>query len=385
MEAKEILAGFARALGDPASAVMNDADREPVKVVGHLLSDVPEELIHAAGARPFGIVAFDGTEPNASDAHLQAWACSYVRCSFGLALAGKLDFLAGLVVPVICDTTRTVYTLWKKVRPFDFTEAFLLPRQFNRPSARNYLLGEMGRLKARLEQFTGRKITARDLHRSIRLYNRSRAQLRRLFEFHVRHPGILGNRAVYDVIRASFLMPREVHFEMTGRLLNALEKEVAGRKKGREKRRVRVFLSGKLGEPPALLDILDRAGAVCVGDDLCTGTRAIAGDAAENGDPYAALADRQLERLPAAFFVNRQDRRDYLIKRVRETKADGVIFVHLKFCEPENYDYPCLEESLKATGIPAFRLETEVGGLSLGQVGTRVEAFLEMLEGDGGK
>jgi bcr-type benzoyl-CoA reductase subunit C len=385
MESGEILAGYSRVLSDPASAVKSHAARAQVKVIGHLPADVPEELVHAAGAHPFGIVLYDGAELNSADAHLQNWACSPLRCAFGMALAGKLDFLDGLIVPVICDTTRTVYTLWKKVRPFGFTEAFLLPRQLSRPSARDYLLGEMGRLKARLEQFTDRRVTERDLQRSIRLYNRSRALLRRLYDFHVRHPEVLGNRAVYDVIRASFVMPREEHAEMTGRLISALEREAAGRKKKKERPRVRVFVSGKLGEPPALMDVLDRAGAVCVGDDLCTGFRHIAGDAAENGDPYAALADRQLERPPAAFLVSRQDRRDFLLKRVRETKTGGVIFLHLKFCEPENYDYPYLEESLKAAGIPVLRLETEAGNEPGGQIETRVGAFVEMLEEGGGR
>lgn len=372
-------------MSDPASVIRDDAVREPVKIIGHLMADVPEELVHAAGAHPFGIVLYDGTDLNRADAHLQTWACSPVRCAFGMALTGKLDFLDGLIVPVICDTTRTVYTLWKKVRPFNFTEAFLLPRQLYRPSARNYLLGEMGRLKARLEQFTDRRITARDLYRSIRLYNRNRALLRCLYDFHVRHPEVLGNRSVYDVIRASFLIPKEVHSDLVARLISALEQEAAGLKKKKEKPRVRVFVSGKLGEPPVLMDVLDQAGAVCVGDDLCTGSRYIAGDAAENGDPYVALADRQLDRLPAAFFANKQDRRDFMIKKVRETKANGVIFLHLKFCEPENYDYPYLEESLRAAGIPALRLETEVGNVSLGQIRTRVGAFVEMLEEGGGR
>lgn len=378
---KKILGELQNVLSDPAPAAKKIAAEKIVRVVGHLPTDVPEELVHAAGAYPFGVVAYDGSQINRADAHLQTWACSLVRCAFGMALAGKLDFLQGLIVPTICDTTRTVYTIWKKVRPFNFMETFLLPRQLDRPSAKNYLLGEMGRLKARLEQFTDRKITAQDLQNSIRLYNRSRALLRRLYDFHVRCPDLLGNRAVYDVIRSSLLLPKEEHNALAGRLLGALEQEAGKQKSKKAKTRVRVILSGKLGEPPALLDILDEAGAVCVGDDLCTGYRYIANDVAENGDPYVALAERQVAQIPAACFTNqKQDRKDFLLQKVRETGADGVIFVHLKFCEPENYDYPFLAETLNAAGIPSLRVETEVGGESLGQIRTRIGAFIEMLE-----
>jgi benzoyl-CoA reductase/2-hydroxyglutaryl-CoA dehydratase subunit BcrC/BadD/HgdB len=56
-----------------------------------------------------------------------------------------------------------------------------------------------------------------------------------------------------------------------------------------------------------------------------------------------------------------------------------VIFYTVKFCEPELFDIPLLVEGLKARGIPSLTLDVEVNqGLS-GQVGTRVEAFVEMI------
>ncbi|MEW6425764.1 MAG: 2-hydroxyacyl-CoA dehydratase family protein [Bacillota bacterium] len=382
LKAKEIIGEFQQIVSDPAAAIKSVVAEKIVRVIGHLPTDVPEELIHAAGAHPFGVVVYDGTQVNRADEHLQTWACSLIRCAFGMALAGRLNYLQGLLVPTICDTTRTVYTIWKKVKPFNFMENFLLPRQLDRPSAKSYLLGEMGRLKARLEQFTDRKITAQDLYASIRLYNRNRALLRRLYELHVRYPEILGNRATYDVIKTSLLIPKEKHNELLNRLFHAVEQEAGKLKRKKAKAGVRVILSGKLWEPPSLLDILDETGAVCVGDDLCTGYRYIANDVAENGDPYVALAERQLAQTPVACFTNqKQDRKDVLLRKVRETRADGVIFVHLKFCEPENYDYPYLAETLNAAGIPALRIETEVGNVSLGQIRTRLGAFVEMLEG----
>jgi len=382
-DSKKILGELRAVLNEPAPAVKKYAAEKAVRVIGHLPTDVPEELVHAAGAYPFGVAAYDATQINRAGAHLQSWTCSLIRSAFGMALAGKLDYLQGLIVPTICDTTRTVYTTWKKVRPFPFMEAFLLPRQLDRPSAKNYLLGEMGRLKARLEQFTDRKITALDLQNSIRLYNRHRVLLRRLYDWHVRRPDLFGNRAVYDVIKSSLLLPKEEHNELTGRLLGAIEQEAGGQKEAKAQTgsTVRVLLSGKIGEPPGLFDILDEAGAVCVGDDLCDAHRYIDYDAAENGDPYVALAERQLARVTPACFTNKKrDRPDFLLEKVRETGADGVIFVHLKFCEPENYDYPFLAETLRAAGIPCLRVETEVGNESLGQIKTRIGAFIEMLE-----
>lgn len=378
----ELCEEFERLTADPTREVRRLKSGRTMRVIGFLPTDVPEELIHAAGAYPFGIVAYDGAQVNRADAHLQTWACSLIRCTFGMALAGSLDHLNGLIIPLICDTTRMVSGIWKQVKPFIFMENFLLPRQVDRPSAKSYLIGELGRLKARLEQFMDRPITAEDLKQSISVYNHNRVLLRKLYNLHISRPDLVGNRAVYSAIKSSFFTPKERHSEMVSQLISAVEQEALENTTGDAQCWVRVMLSGKIAEPQALLDILDQSGAVCVADDLCTGYRYIANDVAENGDPLEALADRQLKRLPFACFVNReQDRISFVANKAKEVRAAGVVFLHFKFCEPENYDYPILRDALFAAGIPNVRVETEVGNVSLGQISTRIQAFVEMLGG----
>lgn len=377
-----ILKQFEEIIAEPALEIQRVKAGKPVRVIGFLPTDVPEELIHAAGAHPYGVTVYEGKWINRADAHLQTWACSLIRCSFGMALAGRFDHLNGLVIPLICDTTRMVYGVWKQVKPLVFMESFLLPRQVDRPSARNYLIGELGRLKARLEQFMGRSITAEDLSRSISLYNKNRALLRKLYQLHVRRPDLIGNRAVYTVIKSALVTSKERHNALVGELIAAAEQEALEKRAGDAARLVRLVLSGKVWEPPDIMDILDEAGAVCVADDLCTGSRFIAADVPETGDPLEALADRQLRRMPSPCFVNRgRDRVEHLVDKVKESRAAGVIFLHLKFCEPENYDYPLLRDALFAADIPNVRVETEIGNVARGQISTRIQAFVEMLGG----
>jgi len=67
------------------------------KVIGFLLSDVPEEIIHAAGFFPYAIVG-GSTNLEEANSQLQAWACSHSRSALARALEGKLDFLDGLII-----------------------------------------------------------------------------------------------------------------------------------------------------------------------------------------------------------------------------------------------------------------------------------------------
>ncbi len=52
----------------------------------------------------------------------------------------------------------------------------------------------------------------------------------------------------------------------------------------------------------------------------------------------------------------------------------------LKFCDPHAFDYPYLKEFLDREGIPSMLLEIEQELPAEGQLGTRFEAFIEMLQ-----
>ncbi|MFZ5632479.1 MAG: 2-hydroxyacyl-CoA dehydratase subunit D [Bacillota bacterium] len=374
---EEILGQIERVLKDPVGYVRRLKSERKVKVIGWLLADVPEELIHAAGALPFGITG--GRESlSRADAHLQVWACSLMRSCLGMGVQGKLSFMDGLIIPHTCDTTRNLGGIWKHVRSLPLMENYLVPRQVDRPSARPYLIGELGRLKAKLEQCTRTEITAGRLRESISLYNQNRRLLRRLFARHVEDPQALGNRAIYNIIKSSLCMPKEDHNRLLTELDQALDAEprAGGEKNGY----IRLALSGKVWEPPEIMDILDKGGVVVVGDDLVTGHRYLTPDVPGTGDPIEALAHRQLSRMPCACFdTGSRDRRRFLVDMARGSGADGLVFIHLKFCETENFDYPDMKSACESAGIPSIRLETELGNISLGQLETRLQAFLEML------
>ncbi|MCG8402559.1 MAG: 2-hydroxyacyl-CoA dehydratase family protein [Firmicutes bacterium] len=375
-----IISIFNKALEEPGTAVKQWKMSSGGRAVGFLLTDVPEELIHAAGFFPYGICG-DGSGLERADGHLQSWACSLVRSSFALALEGKLDFLDGLIIPQTCDTTRMVSGIWEHAGPLPFMENYLPPRQVDRPSARTYLVGELARLKRRLEDYRGAAITITELRNSISLYNSNRKLLRRIFSLHGQNPGCIGHRNLYSLIRAAMIMPREALNQLLKSLLEVLEKDSPS---NRAVDQIRLVMSGSVCEPLEILDYIESAGGVVVGDDLQNGRRYIEADVPESGDPLEALADRQINRMPfAGYDIARNPRRHFLARLAREKHARGVIFLHLKYCEAENYDYHDNLQALKKAGIPAMRIETEFGSSSMGQLNTRVQAFMEMVGGAG--
>lgn len=383
MVIKELMERFIAVVSDPyREAKKRKAQGQ--KVIGWLPTDVPEELIHAAGAFPVGIL---GTNSNIhlADAHLQTWACSMMRGCLESGLNGSLDFLDGIIIPHTCDTTRMLVGIWRHNLKTPYIDNYLMPRQVDRPSARTYLKGELTRLKRNLEKCTGKIITDRVLVESIKIFNDNRRALNQLYEYYAADSRALSSRELYTVIKAAMYMDKAEHTALVQNLLQELarvnieERQIIPK---REKR-IRLAISGGVWEPPGIFDMLEELGAVVVADDLLTGARYLEADVTPEGDLLDALAVRQLNRIPfGGFDSTTRERRSFLLKMVEKANARGLVFLHLKFCEPENYDYNDMREALKQAGIPNVRLETEYGSTSLGQLRTRLQAFVEMLGGN---
>jgi benzoyl-CoA reductase/2-hydroxyglutaryl-CoA dehydratase subunit BcrC/BadD/HgdB len=71
---------------------------------------------------------------------------------------------------------------------------------------------------------------------------------------------------------------------------------------------------------------------------------------------------------------------DRILQLVREYQVDGVISQIIRYCVPYAHDLPLITERLKQIGIPTLALDVEYGTSGSGQIRTRVQAFLEMLE-----
>ena len=74
------------------------------------------------------------------------------------------------------------------------------------------------------------------------------------------------------------------------------------------------------------------------------------------------------------------NRFDHISRRVEETHAQGVIILVYKFCDPHAFDFPDLKKNLAQRGVPVLLLEIEDPLPSQGQIRTRCEAFIEMID-----
>jgi benzoyl-CoA reductase/2-hydroxyglutaryl-CoA dehydratase subunit BcrC/BadD/HgdB len=173
------------------------------------------------------------------------------------------------------------------------------------------------------------------------------------------------------------VMARQEFLERLTRVVAHLEGQERAPSTGK-----RIFLSGGVCNLPDVYGIVEAAGGWVVADDLCTGSRGLTGriEVESGTDPIAAISERYARRaICPAKHSGITGRGEELVRLARKERADGVIFVFLKFCDPHAFDYPYLKAMLDDVGIPSLLLELEEQNVSRGQLQTRCEAFVEML------
>ena len=350
------------------------------KIVGTLCSYTPEEIIVAAGAHPFRLLG-SGERVRLADAHLQSYCCSLARGVLEDALAGRLEFLDGVVFTHTCDTMQRLSDIWRINISGPFHLDVILPVKLDTQSARIYFREVMQTFREGLGAKLGVAITDSDLQGAIRTVNRIRRAFVRLYELVDAHPGIIKGDEVYLLVRAAMIMEKS-------RLIDLLEETVAELSAGKKETSAavghsakRIFLEGGICSHPDIYRIIEEAGGKVIGDNLCTGFRYFNGLVdEENPDPVAAIADRYIDRMICpAKHSDITDRGERLVEMVLKRRTQGVIFFFLKFCDPHAFDYPYLRKALEEAGIPSLVVEVEDQLQAEGQLRTRLEAFIEMI------
>ena len=373
----ELLRPFQRAVENPVSYARDWKEKHQKAVVGFFCSYAPEEILLAADVLPFRMFG-SGKQISLVDAHLQAYSCSLVRGTLEDALSGELDFLSGTVFPHTCDSIMRLSDMWRMNLSFDFHLDVVLPVKLNQQNAREYLVDVLNKFRVDLETAMGVDIGDEQIRVSVNLMNRIRLLLNELYDLKANHPGIISASDLNTVVKASMFMDRHEVCDLLEPLLKAFKAK--GDTDTLSPAGKRLLLAGGLCSMPDIFDIIETSGGIVVGDDFCTGARYVTGQIDTDGGLMTAIADRYAERIICpAKHSGLFSRGDHIVRLAQEKKADGVIFLYLKFCDPHAFDYPYMREMLDQAGFPSMVFEIEDQLPSEGQFKTRCEAFIEML------
>lgn len=347
--------------------------------VGWLCTYTPEEIIHAAGFEPFRLLPLeDGTA--AADRLLYSNLCPYARQVARGLEDGSYGTLAGVVVANSCHAALHLYSVFREKGSFFFY--FLdLPRVMSRAAEEGFA-GELERMLFFLSKM-GEPVTLKRLKEAVKLYAQTQEILGKGL------PGgfpegltALGPSLISHLAFQAAALPRE---EFNQKLEQMLREDPRLVQHGPVGESPCLLLTGSI-PPRGLLEVLSKVGLFTFYPENCTGVRYFGKkygrdleEAKTLGELLLGLARAYLKKPPCPRFFPWGRRKSYFESLIGKFKVRGVIYHDLEFCDLSHYDFLLLKGFFSARNIPVLKVKTELEKAGLGQLQTRIEAFLEMI------
>ena len=360
----------------PESTLVKDWQADGKRVIGYVGPAVPEEMIHAAKMLPLRVSGDNEPIPmNTVDTYLRPNVSTFARSVCQTVVDGKWDFLDGAIVSIVNEGTRRLYDAWLEYKRCEYMDAIYLPLKQTEHAVEMYI-ADLEDWRDRISEFRGARIVDRDLRRSIEVYNRGRELMQKLYELRKGdRPPVTGAEAL-EVIKAATRLPREQFNQLLEKLLDEIKR--AGREIKKSKR---LMIVGSQLENSTWIEAIEALDAVVVTDELEAGTRYFWGTVDTKLPPMEALARYYISgRPPGARIWPAGKRFEHIFNMAGQYKVDGVISEILRNDAEYGHDKLFLDKEMKERGIPILDLDVEYGESGSGQMRTRVEAFLEMVQ-----
>ena len=359
------------------SAFINGASSMPR--IGYFCNYTPAELLSAAGAASIRLFSAGGPEMvSCGETFTQSTVCDFTKATLG-AFKNNDPLYSALDRVFLFSTCgcvkKTGETLAGSFLPADM---FILPRQRDRESSREFYYQEILNMGKRLEEITGVRLSRKKLAARNSLYRELRCALLAISELRKRSDPPITGKQFLELMVGYYYLPPERLLPLLRTFYSSLRKVPDG--KGNK---LRVMIAGSITAEGdrKLLDLAEnKLGAAVVVEDHCSGVKALYNSAPETTDPFRDIAESYLDQAPCAFMKPLSDSVDFSVSLAREYGVEGVLYVYQKFCSCYGQSKIEFVRGFREIGIPVMELSMDYSSNDTGQLATRLEAFFEILK-----
>ncbi|MCL5500712.1 Benzoyl-CoA reductase/2-hydroxyglutaryl-CoA dehydratase subunit, BcrC/BadD/HgdB [Phytobacter palmae] len=351
-----------------------------IPLVGTYCTFMPQEIAMAAGAVVVSLCSTNDETIEEAEKDLPRNLCPLIKSSYGFGKTDKCPYFyfSDLVVgETTCDGKKKMY---EYMADFKAVHVMQLPNSATDSASRALWKAEILRLKQHIEERFGQPISEAALRDAIILKNRERQATADFYRLGQLNPPALSGADILKVVYgATFRFDKNALIselnEMTARVKAEWEQ---GK---RLESRPRILITGCPigGAAEKVVRAIEENGGWVVGYENCTGAKATERNVAENGDVYDALTDKYLA-IGCSCISPNTERLRLLSQMVEEYQADGVVDVILQACHTYAVESLAIKRHVRQQhDIPYMAIETDYSTADIGQLSTRVAAFIEML------
>ncbi len=349
-------------------------------VVGAYCTYFPREIAMAAGAVTVGLCSVSPETIPDAEKDLPKNLCPLIKSSYGFAKTDKCPYFyfSDVVVgETTCDGKKKMYEYMSE---FKDVVCMQLPQNQNEDSLALWKK-EVIKLKEHLEEKFEVEITDEKLREAAKLNNQVNASLKNLYALMKNDPAPIKGLDMFHVLYGSgFRFDRKAIIDEVDALVEKIKKEYADGKM--EEKKPRILLTGCPvgGATEKVIKAIEDNGAIMVVMENCTGAKQMEHMVdIESDDMVEAIAQRYLN-IGCSVMSPNPNRYKLLGELIDEYKVDGVIEMTLTACHTYNVESFGIRKFVnEKKGIPYMAVETDYSQSDVGQLNTRVGAFIEML------
>ena len=350
------------------------------KVVGIFCTFVPTELVTAAGGTTVTLCAASEEPIPQAEANLPRNLCPLIKASYGFGLTDTCpyfyfsDFIVG---ETTCDGKKKMFELMNEIK-----ETYVMQLPSSRDDeALELWEKEIKKFWKKLEDFYGITISEEDVKKAIELKNRERDVILKFLELGKLNPAPISGYEIGTRLDALGFNPDiearcKIIEERTAEVIKDWEENY----KGNPSKRPRILVTGcpNSGIREKTIRRIEELGADVVAFDCCNGTR----DKIEKVDttlPVTKALAKKYLNINCSVMSPNNSRMDYISEMIDEYQVDGVLELVLQACHTYAIESFYVKKAVAEKGVPYLNIETDYSTADVGQINTRLEAFMETL------
>ena len=352
-----------------------------IPFVGTFCTYFPQEIAMAMGACVVGLCSTsDETIPDA-EKDLPRNLCPLVKSSYGFAKTDKCPYFyfSDLIVgETTCDGKKKMYEYLGQFKPVYTME---LPNSQS-PEGLELWTKEIIKLKEKLESHFETTITDEAVREQVKVMNEVRRAMKEFYALTKVEPIPILGQNLFSVLYGSSFRFNKVKLPDEIRAVVAKVKAEYAENPNKYPKAPRILVTGCPiggGASKCVKAIEDNGGHVVVFEN-CSGAKSFDKLVDEDApDIYRAIAERYLS-IGCSVMTPNPNRLELLGRLIDEYRVDAVVEITLQACHTYNVETLGIKRFVnEVKGIPYMAVETDYSTADIGQLNTRMAAFIEML------
>ena len=380
---------FEDLLQEANNKLITQAKSEGKICVAFPCENIPEPLLNLDNAFSIRLTAPKTGSMDIGSYYLTNLLCETSRALLERAIEGGFNFADCVIAPDGCTMMNRCIENMELSKSMGagndkfFFQYLELPLKADENNVNLAVVQAKNHILKPLSEKYGIDVSDAAIRQAVKEHNRVCEVIRAIGEFRKEeYPRITGYE-FHVLTLATYVCPK---YLIIDKLEETLE-ELKTREPEQKKYRARVMVVGSEVDDSSYIKLIEECGAYVCADRFCFGS--LPGrnpiELNDEEDALTQVCRHYTYSCQCPRMMNQEkvySRKQYVNDLAKEYKADGIIYEQVKFCDPWAYERTLGSVMLREDyGFPVLSVDRPYNiASSLGQMRTRVQAFVESIE-----